>query len=1012
MQQLISAEFPNLVEGLSPGSIDISDRPQLNPTSQNVSVGRYFGMGPRFGMSLTPFSAPALTPFQNIGGLYFAGRFGGFSEFDSTAENKAIYNDNCYLFVQQNSGNFTVGYGRQGTGKAWGAAYLAPYIAAEYNPAQATAKKNDIFSAIIKRIPTKKFKTKGIVARNANTTPYNTFYLRYFGTTFQGFDYSKMPSSVDINRVKVITSSTGAYRVDLGTPTISSYTWGRIITTQTMATDAGIVLFGEKFEIDSVGSFLFVANKKAEIFTIKDHQDAIILPYSGSSAPSETVIKQITSTAQERLVRSIATIDQTNYANKYTENGERKNTCWNVFPSFTTGSALALKSGASKQPFSIDNATPGIFRANTVYELAFSIFDKSLNHETNVGDPAKFQTGADDFVSLTLFNNGNSTGASPEDFTTLAARSPFISPITKIEDRILENLNSIEYRVYYRAEGETEWKPCFQIDAVRAHFDSTIYAERIGKNPVALQTGGQPGGIIDYSPLADDEWLQVADYRDRVFWISRKQMCFSRRSAFLSYPVGNYLASPQGDFLGAVAHAYPGQAQQDSRLVVFGSTAVYIGRFRGPEYQLEQTVQVSADNAVTIPVDGSDFALDAWTSSTAHSFRSVIIADGILYWWGSKGIYRDSGAALPERISAQDIEPDLFDWLDNHKTDEIHAIYSAETKEIVWFFQPKKSFHQKIINLVDTEASCGLVYHTISGKFSLWYFDEKITHSQQLETVYDPTNTRSESFAGLRNVISVGKDEKLPVFFDSRNYTMTDLSTLSTVVTKVEVGSDASKVRLTLQGQFGGAAGTPYANPSVGEKFLLKNYGAYRPNASFSGSIPSDSTYTITNFTPAGGGVIFPFIEIDKGSYDWQTTGQLDPDEYFPIYFQRQGFPVRIHFDHIAPWGLNSWVRWLNFHTWFKYIGVTGGNNQITASWNTLIGNVNDNSRTLALTNNSKNGNCQIYSHFLLHDQNGEGQALQLKFEQEQVFGDYWVLQYLRFDCTPISVGNIKMFEG
>jgi len=56
------------------------------------------------------------------------------------------------------------------------------------------------------------------------------------------------------------------------------------------------------------------------------------------------------------------------------------------------------------------------------------------------------------------------------------------------------------------------------------------------------------------------------------------------------------------------------------------------------------------------PVDGTDFRVDTWTSITAFSYRSAVVADGILYYWGFTGVYRDVGNEIPEKIS-YNLEP-------------------------------------------------------------------------------------------------------------------------------------------------------------------------------------------------------------------------------------------------------------------------------------------------------------------------------------------------------------------
>ncbi len=192
--------------------------------------------------------------------------------------------------------------------------------------------------------------------------------------------------------------------------------------------------------------------------------------------------------------------------------------------------------------------------------------------------------------------------------------------------------------------GSYEWLPALVVDASFLAYYPNHRVLWMCKGAIAQLPGGQPGGFNDYSPLPDDVYDCVVSFRERIFWISPTSCVFSMRNNAFAYPLRNSVSAPTGEFRGALVHAYPGQAEQDSRIVIFGSKETYIGRFTGRYQNYPVTIGTTT---YTYPLEGSDFQVDTWTSVTAFSHRSAVVAEGILYWWGPEGIYKDVGRDLP-----------------------------------------------------------------------------------------------------------------------------------------------------------------------------------------------------------------------------------------------------------------------------------------------------------------------------------------------------------------------------
>ncbi len=643
-------------------------------------------------------------------------------------------------------------------------------------------------------------------------------------------------------------------------------------------------------------------------------------------------------------------------------------------------------------------AGTGVLRKATTYEFTYSLYNKRLNYESNVGIPVKFNTGANDFVGLQLWNAAAGGGNETQYFhwrNTAPAGHWMPFYFGSFQDNLTKwyppNLatNFCEYRFYYRQLGTFEWLPAGNVDAAQFWFDGFL-ALNVCLGPVAATPGGQPGGFNDYSPLPADNYNCVVQYKNRFFWFSDKACVFSLANNIFAYAGRNSISASTGKFLGGIVHNYPGQAEQSSRLIIFGTDGNYVARFTGL-YQQTQ-VQVSADTSATFNIEGSDLVIDPWTNVTAFSYRTAAIANGILYYWGPQGIYRDDGVATPTKISP-DLEPYIFTLYDPNDTQNIHAHYDDLTKEITWFYRPKTA---------DSAATHTLVYNVLTEKFIPGSSTAKIDWTQSLNVESNMGTAGKRTLIGSR--ASGAATVQRSYFFDNRNRSGDMYPTTDWLIKSVTTPVAGSR-RLTLAG---GYNATNFAAISIGDYLALQQAPEY------SNGFSCDDM--IAKITAVNTGSGYVDILLPTGA---TMAASLTPtfDKYFPFWQRtptavgQNGIPYVIQTTYWTPTGINGYYWWLY---WYLLAKMRLWATDVDIGWQlafrgpTALDFITD----PTVFQDNSDGNFQLYHPLRRGNDNMEGQGLKLKLSDAHI-GHEWVLQYMEIHGTPYTDGDIlKQFEG
>jgi len=678
----------------------------------------------------------------------------------------------------------------------------------------------------------------------------------------------------------------------------------------------------------------------------------------------------------------------------YTEQGIPKRTCWSHWPSFTEGTALAKDSATSynfQQQVTLGEADSGVLRKDTVYEITFSIFNKQYGFETNVGTPVRIQTDADDNVALSLFRQESSTPAVwpfvPSTSLQRIANFSGYGPIQinyQYGGNAPHHGNYLELRFYYRALGTFEWLPAGNIDFMDYFGNPNKVIFWICKGAVASLPGGQPGGFNDYSPLPIDDWDDVKVFQNRVFWSSKKSVNFSYADNPFAYPVRNVVPVQTGEYRGMTVHLFPGQSDQAGRIIFWGSDAMYEGSFSGVLTQ--QPILISPNATGTFAVEGSDFVVDERTTNTAFSHRSAVVADGILYYWGPKGIYMDDGVNFPVKISGA-LEPELSTWYDSNKIDEIHCSYNEATKEITWFYPPTSG---------DGTKTATLVLHKPTGEFFPGEINGKVDWAQPI--LLEDNDTGYE-FAGKRTILGIREDDseviQRAVFYDDKCKAGDFLIKNEYLVKSVALVS-GSTYRLTLAS---GYDATNFGALSVGDNFTIDAGSKY--------SNDSDVKDLLAKITAKGAGTIDFTLPSELSSF---YTGSLTQGRYFPIWVPNNAIDYKMKTTLWTPGGLNYWALWKWLHMAFRVNLLPSDNAQtVNLIYNSLISSLSE-SNTITLTDNSI-GHCQRWTHLKIGRESTQGQGIQLDLSGSHN-GSEWVLQYLCAYSDPMDTENLMHFEG
>jgi hypothetical protein len=670
-------------------------------------------------------------------------------------------------------------------------------------------------------------------------------------------------------------------------------------------------------------------------------------------------------------------------------------TCWDYFAGFDYGSGTGLSAdvGAADGAlhFTYGAAGTGIFRTSTSYEFAYSIFDKSTGVESNVGTPAKVRMPAVDNIYMTIYRKPT-TG-------TLSGGCPFsceqagIQGNTDATDGSSKNFNALVFKFYYREIGTFEWLPCGELESSSYRFNGELPYVRLGERPIAGLPGPQPGGFRDSSSLPTDQYFDVQNFLGHAFWMSKNNLVYSNKNDVFTYPVLNAVSLSKGSYLGMIPHAYPGQANQDSRLVIFTTEAVYIGRFKGDGFFQDVAVRVSSDTVATFPRPGSDFSLDIWTSSTSYSGRSAVNADGVLYWWGPQGLFRDEGNSLPSKDWSLDIIPFLEKDADPQKADRMHAVYNPRTFEVIWFYVSKAGVQK------------ALAYNRRAESFHIWQFDSLfIDHSQTIQAVYNRSVT-TETAGGLRILLSVRDSStgiQRPMFMDDF-VNNGDLRVTRYLMVQTVTSPTATTRRLTFRAD-------------TTRSLTLPTTGSV--------TIPQMSRWTGNGLSCSG---IFTIVGSDTSTYidistpaallsltgDPQTAYDATGTWEFPVFIEStHGFSFNMLTSYYAP-SMQSWWRFIHCHHAYDVRDLLPATTQtITLKWRSNQG-TDSTDRTSTISDNSR-GMCQIFSQIVFTKLNHESQGISIQITTSSGLfnGSRWRLQYLAYHCNPMSGGYLRSFEG
>jgi hypothetical protein len=692
----------------------------------------------------------------------------------------------------------------------------------------------------------------------------------------------------------------------------------------------------------------------------------------------------------------IATLADAGAATSYMVDGSPRQTCFSRWPSFVSGVSLQTEAAAARTGtihVTLGAANSGILRANTTYEFTFSIFNKLTGYETNVGDPAMFRTGSADFVALSIYRDPTNTGVSvgtPRQRLPSGQTPPYPSK---------SPTNYIEYRFYYRELGEFEWKPALYIDAAKLLIYPNHNVLWACEGAIAGLPGGQPGGFNDYSQLPQGKYTDVVIFQERAFWCTEQAIMWSYRKNPFAYAGRNSATVSSGNIRGLKVHVYAGQREStnSSRILICASDAIYTGRFTGR--YIEQPVQVSPTEIHDFPQEGSDFEIDFWTSFTSYSSRSMVVADGQLFYWGPNGVFWDDGGGEPSRISPK-LEPDLFSTVVNPtKTNEVVGVYCEATREIFWFYPP-------IDGATDTTGI--LSFNVETREFLFGEMDGKVDAAQALTIDRELVNWKS--IAGKRVLLFARQASSNAVqrayYFDERNRGGDMMPLEDMQIRSVATLGTATQWRLTLaQGTYNAST---LAAIAVGDYVAALQFDAY--TRSYASGISRDwiarvlavgATY-LDVALPAGmdfsGAITFPRGQLPPLWHVGASTAGVN------------GFPWRLETNYWAPAGLDIEAFWKYLHLLFKVrlpdsrlnIGYTLG---VQTPQRPIPYEV-----ALRLRNNF-DGQDQTYAPIHFADAAVQSQALKVILSGFHI-GSEWVLQYLAAHGTPTGeIDFLKQFE-
>ncbi len=747
-----------------------------------------------------------------------------------------------------------------------------------------------------------------------------------------------------------------------------------------------VLLNDNELECDSSYRIALVAAGKPYAYVVQDWERDL----------STRVTQAVDLTNRTHVPRVVSTTIDGGGPTAYKELSYEATSCFQRWPTYDGSTALPTNAGtAPTSPLyhvTTGAAGSGVLRSNTTYEFTFSFFDKQYGIESNVGKPAKFLTGTEDFVALSLKRDQKFAGvyvqnAMPLDSCIVDDKYFDVTDGTNTFRNMMANF--LELRFYYRPYGSFEWLPALYMD----------FAQWLGwpnyriiwscTGDIAALPGGQPGGFIDYSQLPPDTYDCVVNFKNRAFWLSKNNLVFSLANNPFAYPLRNS-APAQGGYRGAIVHTYRGQSSQESRIVIFGDKENYIGKFTG-EY-IQQPVQVSADTVASYDLDGSDFRIEAWTSVTAFSHRSAVVADGDLYWWGPQGIYKDDGVNNPTKVSGN-MEPDIFTLYEKTKTDEIHCIYDETTKHIIWFYPPASN--STITHLLTLEVSTGQIF--------LDRLDCKVDWAQRV----DIKDVFKSGIGGVRTMIGARETGSSTIqrgyYFDQINRAGDWAPKKELLVKSVSAGPTTLERVLALDS---GVDATNFATIAIGDYITIHQFKNYTTLST------GDEMISLVTGIDTGAKTLTIKLP-DDGVL---PTASLAQRFYFPIWHAAaegdglNGIPWVWETKYWMPQGVNYQGIWLWLYLFIKYTTwLKRKPNKFNVEYRTPTSGAMI-SDPITMVDNS-DGNFQLFHALRNVKTNNQGQAIKFRLSGTHI-GEEWMLQYLEAHALEEAGNILKRFQG
>lgn len=661
-------------------------------------------------------------------------------------------------------------------------------------------------------------------------------------------------------------------------------------------------------------------------------------------------------------------------------------------------------------------ADSGIFRNTNIYEIGLAYYNKRIDYECNVVPYDYFLAilSANDLISATMTNT-DATNNCAWEFMRAAAGGTHDAPweyTNAVENAASEvprqfSINDYELRFYYRLYGSTEWLPIEAFDAADFWFGVRTSGTTIGVAPQGRPVGGYAGGFNDYSPLPKQRYICTLNFNQRAFWFSEKGLQFSLQNNVYAYPTRNAFNIPTGVCRGGIVHIQPGDVEQRSRLIIFGSDQCYAARFTGVKAQ--QEVRVSAETVGQFDVDGSDFSIDYLCDATAYSYRAAAVAEGILYFWGTLGVYRDDGLDKPVKIS-KDLEDEIFNYVDMGRIDEVHAVYNKRTKEVIWFYPPKEA---------DADyPTHGLIYNTATDKFYRDKWRCQIDSAQNIKLESDDT---PDGIDGERLLVHARASSSATV---SRSFFLDSLCKSGEQGPGRELLCKTVSTPATGQRRLTMAAGHVALTSIVANDYVaLQNVVGYAPSG-----LPTANDF-LAKVIAVNNGSSYIDIELPTGAVLPNAT--LTLPEAFPVYHAGHdrytltqglhGITWNIQTNYWMPGGVSEFWEWLylyllsKFSAWPAPVDLQGRKvgTGLTLGYRTLNceGEIADTIYLRDCSESALSGQSQIHHPLRNQGVASVGQALKYRLLGVHL-GHEWTLEYLEAHCVPSKGFGLKEFEG